>query len=373
MFINCNNYPGYSASSPYDVPFYEELVAEFGPTISEDEYEDFLRKRESLAALVEAEMQNSEVFRTYGVKTIEQFEEYHEKSGELTEEEILIQRETTNFWFYNEVTEPILFQMQVLDGYIEDKGRTFFADESGLAFWSDYFTRHSQEVAKRLQTLFKRDEVSLLPYSVYALINDDFLYLVILSVVCCFVLILSYQITERLRGILPIAASAKVGRRIFRKQMLASMASGAIQGLVIGSIYGVRLWSKNVLLFADCPISGRLYRFWVDMSFGQYMLLCFMFLIILSAAAALLAHFIGRLSANYIAGIAFSIPSVAVYCTLTLMFVNFMFKIGSTYSYRHESFTGSMLWTFGGLWVMIAVVCIISGILLKHDRRRDIL
>ena len=373
MFINWNYYPGYSASSPYDVPFCEELVAEFGPTLSEDEYDVLLRKRESLAALVEAEMQSSEVFRTYGVKTIEQFEEYHKKSGELTEEEILIQKETTNFWFHNEITEPILFQMQVLDGFIENKGRAFFADESGLEFWSDYFSHHSPEVAERLQTLFKRYEVSLLPYSVYVLINDDFLMLTILTIVCCFILILSYQITERLRGMLPIAASTKIGRRIFQKQMLASMNAGAIMGLVIGVIYGVMLWSKNVFVFADCPLTGRLYRFWVDMTFGQYMLLCFLLLILLSAAAALLAHFIGRLSANYIAGIATSIPSAVAYYLLILLFVNFMFIIGSGYSFRHESLAGSLLWTFGGLGLLIAIICIISGILLKHDRGRDIL
>lgn len=373
LFINWNYYPGYSANSPYDVPYSEELVAEFGPTLSEDEFENFSRKRESLAKIVEAEMQNSEIFRTYGVETIEQFEEYHEKSGELTEEELLIQREIDNFWFSNEVTEPVLFRMQVLDQYIEDKGRTFFADESGLAFWSDYFTRHSQEVGKRLQTLFKRNEVSLLPYSVYVLINDDFLRLMVLSVVCCFVLILSYQITERLRGMLPIAASAKIGRQFFRKQMLASMTSGAILGLVIGSIYGVMLWSKHVFVFVDCPLSGRLYRFWVDMTFGQYMLLCLLLLILLSAAAALLAHFIGRLSANYIAGIAISIPSAAVYYVLVLLFGNYMFKIGSTYSFRYESLAGSLLWTFGGSGLLIAVVCIISCVLLKADKGSDIL
>jgi len=373
MFINWNYYPGYCASSPYDVPFCEELVAEFGPTLSEDEYDDLVWKRESLAELVEAEMRNSEVFRTYGVKTIEQFNEYHEKMDELTEEEILIQEETDNFWFRNEATEPLLFQIQVLDGYIENKGKAFFADESDLAFWSDYFSNHSREVEKRLKTLFKRDEVSLLPYSVYNLINDDFLMLMILAVVCCFVLILSYQVTERLRGILPIAASAKIGRQIFRKQMLASMTSGAILGLVIGSIYGVMLRSKNVFVFADCPLSGRLNHFWVDMTFGQYMLLCFFLLILLSSAAALLAHFIDRLSANYIAGIAISIPSAAAYYVLVFLFGNYMFIVGSGYSFSRESLAGSLLRTFGGSGLLAAVVCIISCVLLKADKGRDIL
>lgn len=373
MFINWNYYPGYCESSPYNVPFFEELVAEFGPTLSEDEYEDFVQKRERLAKLVEAEMQNSEVFRTYGVETIEQFEEYHEKRGELTEEETLIYEETINFWFWNEVTEPILFQMQVLDEYIENKGKAFFADESDLAFWSEYFSYHSSEVEERLKTIFKRDEVSLLPYSVYDLINDDFLMLMILAVVCCFILILSYQISERLRGILPIAASAKIGRQIFRKQMLASMTSGAILGLIIGGIYGVMLWSKNVFVFADCPISGRLTRFWVDMTLGQYMLMCFLLLILLSAAAALLAHFIGRLSPNYIAGIAISIPSAAIYYVLVLLFGNHILEVGQIDMFYAESFAASFLWTFGGLGLLIAVVCIISCVLLKADKGRDIL
>ena len=259
LFINWNYYPGYSASSPYDVPFYEELVTEFGPTLSIDEYNDFLQKKKDLASVVEAEMQNSEVFRKYGVETIEQFEEYHNKSGELTEEENLILEETTNFWFRNEVTEPILFRIQVLNQYIEDIGSHFFADDEGMEYWSEYFSHHSPDVQERMQELFRRKEVSLLPDSVYNLINDDFLMLAILSIICCFVLVLSYQITERLRGILPIAVSAKVGRRIFRRQMFTSVISGIILGIVIGGIYGVMLWSKNVFIFAACPLSGRIY------------------------------------------------------------------------------------------------------------------
>ncbi len=373
LFINLNYYPGYSANSPYDVPFYEELVAQFGSTLSREEYDDFLQKKKDLAAIVEAEMQNSEVFRAYGVETIEQFEEYHNKSGELTEEETLILDETINFWFWNDVTEPILFRIQVLNRYIESAGTHFFADDSSLEYWSDYFSRHSPEVAERLQTLFWRDEISLLPNSLYNLINDDFLRLVILSVVCCFVLILSYQVTERLRGIIPIAASAKIGRRIFRRQMLASMISGAILGLVIGGIYGVMLWSKNVFVFADCPLSGRVYRFWLDMTFGQYILLCFLLLVVISAAAALLAHFIGRLSANYIAGIAISIPSAAIYYVLVFLFGNFMLKVGEYGKIQSESLAASLLWTFGGFALLIGTIGIASGVLLKHDRRRDIL
>lgn len=373
LFINWNYYPGYSASSPYDVPFYEELAAEFGPTLSRDEYDDFLRKRESLAALVEAEMQSSEVFRTYGVKTYEQFEEYHNKSGDLTEEEALILEETANFWFRNEVTEPILFRIQVLNQYIEDVGSHFFADDQGMEFWSEYFSRHSPDVEERMQELFRRNEVSLLPSSLYNLINDDFLRLAILSVVCCFVLMLSYQITERLRGILPIAVSAKVGRSIFRRQMFTSIISGVILGAVIGGIYGVMLWSKNVFVFADCPLSGRLYRFWIDMTFVQYILLCFLLLILISAAAALLAHFIGRLSANYIAGIAVSIPAAAVYYALVLLFGNFMLKVGDSESFQSESLAASLLWTFGGFALLIGTISAASGLLLKRDRRRDIL
>ena len=373
LFINWNYYPGYSASSPYDVPFYEELVTEFGPTLSIDEYNDFLQKKKDLAAVVEAEMQNSEVFRKYGVETIEQFEEYHNKSGELTEEENLILEETTNFWFRNEVTEPILFRIQVLNQYIEDIGSHFFADDEGMEYWSEYFSHHSPDVQERMQELFRRKEVSLLPDSVYNLINDDFLMLAILSIICCFVLVLSYQITERLRGILPIAVSAKVGRRIFRRQMFTSVISGIILGIVIGGIYGVMLWSKNVFIFAACPLSGRLYRFWLDMTFGQYILLCFLLLILISAAAALLAHFIGRLSANYIAGIAVSIPSVAAYYALVFLFGSFMFKVGDYGRFQSESLAASMLWTFGGFALLAGAIGAASGVMLKRDRRRDIL
>lgn len=373
LFLNWKLYPGYRANSPYDVPFYEELVAEFGPTLSKDEYDDFIQKRETLTVQVQAEILSSEVFRKYGVETYEQFEEYHNKSGEVTEEERPILDEINNFWFRNEETASLLFGIQVVEQYIRDNGRSYFVEESGLANWSEYFSYHSSETVERLQTLFQRNEISLLPYSAYQLINDDFLGLVILAVVCCFVLVIFFQITERLRGIFPIATSAKIGRRIFRQQMLASIASGAILGAAIGCVYGVMLWSKNVFVFWDCPLSGRLLHVWLDITFGQYLLLCFFLLVVVSAVAALLAYCIGRVSANYIAGIAISIPFAVGYCVLVRLFENRMLQVGEIERFYAESLAGSLLWTFGGLALLVVAIGIASGALLKRDGRRDIL
>lgn len=372
LFLNWNFYPGYAANSPYDVPFYEELVTEFGPTLSKDEYDDFIQKRETLTVQVQAEILSSEVFRTYGVETYEQFEEYHNKSEEVTEEERPILDEINRFWFSNEETAPLLFGIQVVEQYIRDNGRSYFVEESGLANWSEYFSYHSSETVERLQTLFQRNEISLIPYSAYQLINDDFLGLVILAVVCCFVLVLFFQITERLRGIFPIATSAKIGRRIFRQQMLASIVSGAILGTAIGCVYGVMLWSKNVFVFWDCPLSGRLLHVWLDITFGQYLLLCFLLLVLVSSTAALLAHFIGRLSANYIAGIAISIPSAVGYYLFVRLFANRMLDV-ETEKFYAESLAGSLLWTFGGLALLVVAIGIASSALLKRDGRRDIL
>lgn len=347
-------------------------MAEFGPTLSQDEYNDFIQKRETLTAQVQTEMQNSDVFQTYGVKTYEQFEEYFNKSGEVTEEERPILEEIHNFWFRNETTARLLFSIQVVEQYIRDNGRSFFVEESNLANMSESFSFYSPEVVERLQTLFQRNEVSLLPYSVHQLINDDFLELVILAVVCCFVLVLFFQITERLRGILLIAASTKIGRRIFLQQMLASGTSGAIVGAAIGSVYGIMLWRKNVFVFWDCPLSGRLFHVWLDITLGQYLLLCFFLLVVVSAAAALLAYFIGRLSTNYIAGIAISIPCATGYYLLVRLFENHMLYIEIEKFYA-ESLASSLLWTFGGLALVIGVISLASGALLNRDRGRDIL
>ena len=276
LFLVWNYYPGYGANSPYDIPMYESLIEKYGSSLSETEYAELLHDREELIDIVEHEIAEDELFRTYGLTTYQEFYEIHQNfSDEMTEEEKILDRETNQFYFQNEKTMPILFQIQVIDD-IEQHiaiGKVY-SNNQKLQNLREYLSDYTPMARERLIQYYNQKEMSLLPQSVYTFINDEMFRLIILSVICSFVLILFSRITENLRGIVQITVSSQVGRGIFRKQMWACVLCGGLVGLFISIIYGILLGIKNVYLFADCPISHPMAHFWIDMTLGQYLLLC---------------------------------------------------------------------------------------------------
>ena len=155
--------------------------------------------------------------------------------------------------------------------------------------------------------------------------------------------------------------------------MLESLSCGGIVGLIISVVYGVMLGIKNVYIFTDCPLSSEMFHFWINITFGQYLILNALLLIFISAVSGLLAYFIGRLSTNYIAGIALSIPTAILYCMGTGKFIRFILRIDINPKYFYcRSMNASLLWTFGGLALIALIIEIMVYFLLKRDKERDI-
>ena len=249
-----------------------------------------------------------------------------------------------------------------------------YANDEKLQNVSEYLNRFTPEAREKLIQLYKQDEMSLLPQAPCTLINDEKPQLIAFCVICSFVLILFCQITERLRGMILMTASTKTGRKIFQRQMLASLVCGGIIGIFVSVVYGIMLYMKNVYIFADCPISSDIFHFWVDMTFGQYLILHSLILVFISAISGLLAYFIGRLSTNYIAGIALSIPTAILYCMGCAKFMKFILRIDINPEYFYcKSLSASLLWTFGGLALIALLIEIMVYFLLKRDKERDIL
>ena len=266
----------------------------------------------------------------------------------------------------------MLFRIQVLNRIEENvQFCRIYAAEEALAIYAGYFGNFSHEAQERMKELFMRDEMSLLPNAAYQLLNTDFLNLVILSVVCCFAVILPYQISDRLRGVLPIAVSTKTGRQIFKKQMAACACAGAIIAAVLGGIYSFLLYRKHVFVFWNCPLSHEPYQLWTDMTMGEYWCLCLVLLEVISVAGALLAWFLGRLSSHYITGLAVAIPVAVCYCAGIGVFTRYMFLVDSQ-SISNHSYGCSLLWTFGGIFLLVGIAVIMVLVLLMRDKERDL-
>lgn len=210
-----------------------------------------------------------------------------------------------------------------------------------------------------------REEVSLVPGAATEVIMGDFIRLVILISIWCFAFILPYQIGERLKAVYPILASTRTGRKIFRSQFAASLTVGFLSWFVICAVYTILLWSKDYFAFKDCQISNGWSMFWIDATVLQHLLINYLILLPISLGSAVLAYIIGRISPNYIAGLAISIPAGAAFCLVTQKCTNRLFLL--FFSLRVLAVRSAVL-------IAVLVICFIAAVLLlRRDRKRDIL
>ena len=335
------------SSSQWDVDFYRELVSEFGTELSIDEWDSFLSKRQQLIDDFMTEVRKSPVMQKYEIDTYDKYYDAKERlmlSDNMSDDDEELRNEISRLVFEDEVASPISFKLQCMDQICDDKERGHIFTDSESA-----------------------DNISLIHRAATETVDGDLVKMLILSAVWCFVLILPYQIGERLRGIRDIQLCTKTGRKCFNKQAAASVIVGLIIGIMLCAVYAVLLARKGAFDFAACKISSHGYEYWLDMTYGQYLSFYAVFMLLSSAGSALLAYFVGRLSANYIAGIGIAIPTVAALCTA----MNYL-GIAPFNDKWNVTMELSILRACGV--PLVCAVCVTAVcIMLKRDKVRDIL
>ena len=126
------------------------------------------------------------------------------------------------------------------------------------------------------------------------------------------------------------------------------------------------LWKKGAFDFIHCPINIMMIRYWVDMTYGQFLLLYAFELIATSVISALLAYLIGRISANYIVGLGISIPVTVILCFAVnrIMIIPFDLQIPKIVS---------IILILLPLLILPIAVSVMIGVQLHRDKVRDIL
>lgn len=361
------------SSSQWDVDFYRELVSEFGTELSIDEWDAFLAKRQQLIDDFMTEVRKSPVMQKYEIDTYDKYYEAYERlvfADNMTDEDEELRNDINRLIFEDEVASPISFKLQCMDQICDDKerGHIFTDSESADKFISEMYAGKQNEDYQRLYKHYMTaDSITLIHRAATETVDGDLVKMLILSAVWCFVLILPYQIGERLRGIRDIQLCTKTGRKCFNKQAAASVMVGLIIGIMLCAVYAVLLARKGAFDFAACKISSHGYEYWLDMTYGQYLSFYAVFMLLSSAGSALLAYFVGRLSANYIAGIGIAIPTVAALCTA----MDFL-GIAPFNDKWNVTMELSILRACGV--PLVCAVCVTAVcIMLKRDKVRDIL
>ncbi len=375
-FLKLNYWPQVGTGNPWDTEVHAEMIEKFGPTLSRDELPALKEFYGALVADFEEEIRKSEVFARNGIDDYEKFceadNEFLFKDG-LTDGEQEIYNELIRYRFDLMPASELHFKLNELENRLLNEieiGRIFATDET-IVTMRDYLDRQNPEAAALLEKKYRADEMSLLTITPQSVVDGDSLNLVIISCIAVFAAVLYMLITDRLRGIYPIALSSKTGRKIFGIQAAVCGLFGLLAGIIVCAVYGAALMSKGAGVFLDCPMDNYYHDMWVKLDYRQYILIKAAAVVIFTGAAGLLSYIIGRFATNYISGLAVSIPVLVALCGAEFFATAHIFRVESAWVYSH--FWSSVALPFAITLPICIGVTVAVCLILKRDGKRDIL
>lgn len=264
LFLEVTIYPagGQTTDSPYDMPFYAELIESWGTSLPREDWSKLDEKRKELEEAYTRIIAADQV---------------------LADAKITNYQELSRLVFEDSKGSKLFFELQVLDRLDEYKN------------------------------LQNGDSISLMPGGIFYIVEKDMRMMGILLLICLAILALPYLIRERLCHVLPLYATTATGRKLFDRQFQALVACCGFVGIVQFGIYVLVYVIKGLAVFwkGDCIDDTGLQLWCKNLPFGFYMLLYMLLVFVFVLAAVVLIYLIGRTAGNYIAGIAFAIPACA--------------------------------------------------------------
>lgn len=284
-----------------EVDYSVELVKRFGPTLEADEYDAFVREtRETLISEMEMYIRNNPVFAEAGIYSYEDYERVRDKFDRTEAEENIV------WTLLGEESNFVRFKMQALES-IESQYHNFLQ----YALPSMMSEAESRKEKDRLAAIKETEEYrNIMDWYVYENTVVYSVNLAILSVLAVLTLVSPLIVTDRARHVHLLQYTAKHGRKILRKQLIAVLLSAfmltTLMLAVFGAIYGTNgtwvFWNSGLTSFLNTSI------FWFEMTYGHYIILYVVMLYALCMGAAALAFVLSRHSRNLITLILKLIP-----------------------------------------------------------------
>lgn len=372
MFMEITIYPsgGQHTDSPYDIPFAAELVKDLGPSLKIKDWSKIDDKIEELKNEYNTIIASNKILNEAGITTFDEMKNYWDKEDdekELTKEEQKIEDEINRLIFSDETSSKLDFELQYAKLLNEFQGYTYgISKDQVTSFMKTYYEGTSKLYQKAISQRITKDYISLLPDGMLYILQSDMKSMSVLLLICFMVLIIPYQLKEKLRGVTPLYATTHTGRNIYKKQFLSSILSCGIVGILQLLVYlALYVW-KGLAPFWACECwSAANNTYWCDnISFGAYMAIYMLLVLLFTLATVVVAYLIGRIAANYIAGIACSI------CIGGVIYI-FMINLFAGLFYFNEKAIVAM-WELPCIAIWLFATFILITLRLKKDKKTDI-
>lgn len=267
--------------------------------------------------------------------------------------------------FLTQTIEGIYDDMKVCPLFGVEAGKEREVADKFLSIGSMY-DDYTKEAIERVASVIKDNSLSLMPTSILHHLLFDFPCFGVLLVISCLLLILPYQIRERLAGVNPLMATTHTGRNLWKSRYSSAVIACVFVCAVQSIIFCMVLNRADVLQYWNYAISGNdRNMFWFDMSFGTYLIVNFVLYTIVAVSIMTVFYLISRLSVNYIVGVAIVIPITVVIGALLPLFTRAFLSVERSMLYDVVRPIGIVFVLF------VAAMCIVFA-LQKWDKRRDV-
>lgn len=372
------NFPGAGPGSDVYITYISKtLREEVGMTIHKSEFylldeilEDMLKDKDTL-------IQESEILAREGITNSEEMDavtsEYIRRMNEGDADARQVVEEINRILFLdgpvaNSVADEIQYLYEDLAG--EGPGYiNFLCDtrEEAMASAKKALTGSSDPdplMVEWLAKFFYTDEMSLLPQWVFNTTRTNFPNLATIMLISVAILILPWQIRERLSGIRDLQGSSAAGRKLWDRQLLVSLAAAAVVCAVQTMVFILAMDVSDMTYYWNYPIYGA--RQWVQFPFtlGEYVLFSAGMMTLYVLACTVLFHLISRVAANYVVGFALILGPFLLLNSLTDYLFIGMIMIYST-----------VIETFSRYLTILAFVlaaAVIGWSMSRFNRRKDV-
>lgn len=372
------NFPGAVPGSDVYITYISKTLRdEVGMTIHKSEFylldeilEDMLKDKNTL-------IQESEILAREGITNSEEMDavtsEYKRRMNEGDADARQVVEEINRLLFLdgpvaNSVADEIQYLYEDLEG--EGPGYiNFLCDtrEEAMASAKKALTGSSDPdplMVEWLAKFFYTDEMSLLPQWVFDTTRTNFPNLATIMLISVAILILPWQIRERLSGIRDLQGSSAAGRKLWDRQLLISLAAAAVVCAVQTMVFILAMDISDMTYYWNYPIYGA--RQWVQFPFtlGEYVLFSAGMMTLYVLACTVLFHLISRVAANYVVGFALILGPFLILNSFTYNLFIGMIMIYSTAS---ETFSRYLT-----ILAFVLAAAVIGWSMSRFNRRKDV-
>ena len=290
--LHISNIPNGEALYSYNVGV--EMVGKYGAEMDESELDDFKKTYGNQVKEADQFLQSRKEFRDAGIRSYRDFRNLDiEDEDQSVLHNKIFEKEVDMFWELQE-------RKRLIEKHDQNKNSI-----------DNAISNSNPKQKERLEDIKANGNYQVYPEAVFFNFQDTIFNVTIAIIISVVLVISPIFIRDRSRRLSDLQYTAKTGRALYKKKIVAGLFSAWAVITALLAIYLSIYSLNNTEMFFPVPIRNFIGDFyWYDITFIQYIILIVIAIYILGIVFALLAMSISTIAPNFITLIGIQVPIV---------------------------------------------------------------